>query len=101
MEALAAFGAPLEQHHVGPATFESERYGYRFGAKPNLVEVLTTISGVDFDGAAHGALELELEGRRIQVIGREALIANKRAAARLKDIDDVAWLEGRTSESER
>ena len=92
-EALAAFGAPLSQHRVTPGLFEAASYGYRFGVKPNLVEVLTTISGVDYDTASKDVIEVNVDGRRVNVIGRAALMANKRAAARLKDLDDVEWLE--------
>lgn len=95
-DALVAFGAPLLQHGVTPDLFELADYGYRFGIKPYLVEVLTTISGVDFDAAARDVLGVDVEGRRVSVIGREALLQNKRAAARLKDLDDVAWLERNT-----
>lgn len=91
--ALAAFGAPLAAHGVHRELFASEGYGYRFGVKPNLVEVLTTISGVGFDAAVADAPSVEIDGRRIPVIGRDALLRNKRAAARAKDLDDVRWLE--------
>ncbi len=92
-EALAAFGAPVAAHGVDQSVFASEGYGYRFGVKPNLVEVLTTVSGIDFDTAIRGALSVTVEGREIRVIGREALLLNKKAAGRLKDLADVAWLE--------
>jgi hypothetical protein len=84
---------PLSQHRVTAGLFEVASYGYRFGVKPHLVEVLTTISGVDYDTASRDTIDVEIEGRRVSVIGRAALITNKRAAARLKDLDDVEWLE--------
>jgi hypothetical protein len=31
----------------------------------------------------------------VPVIGREALLKNKRASGRPKDLADVAWLEGK------
>ena len=61
--------------------------------KPNLIDVLTTITGVDFDDVVRDARHVEIDGRRVPIIGRAALLANKRAAARPKDLDDVAWLE--------
>lgn len=36
---------------------------------------------------------MEFEGRNIPFIGRAALIKNKRAAGRPKDLADLAWLE--------
>lgn len=91
--ALAAFGAPVEQHRVSPEILAKSGYGYRFGVKPFLIEVLTSITGVEFDDAARDAIEVDVEGRAVRVIGRSALLRNKRAAGRLKDLDDAEWLE--------
>ena len=91
--ALATFGAPVEAHGVSPGLFAHEEYGYRFGVKPNLIEVLTTIDGVSFDEAWADHEELVLEGRTVPFIGRSALIKNKQAAGRAKDLADLAWLE--------
>lgn len=92
-EALANFGAPVAQHGVTPQVLAAEGYGYRFGVKPFLVEILTKISGVQFDEAVADAPEIDVGGRTIRVIGRAALLTNKRAAGRPKDIDDIRWLE--------
>ena len=91
--ALASFGAPVAQHSIDELTFADERYGYRFGLKPLCIEVLTSISGVEFQDTLDGAPHITLDGRDVPVIGRAALLRNKRAAGRLKDLDDVAWLE--------
>jgi hypothetical protein len=91
--ALVAFGAPVAAHGVSSDLFAGEGYGYRFGVKPNLVEILTTVSGVDFDTAAADPIRVDVDGRAVPVIGRAALLQNKRAAARDKDLDDVRWLE--------
>ena len=73
--------------------FAVEGPAYRFGAKPLRAEVLTQISGVTFDEAATDSLTTAVEGRPVRIIGREALLRNKRAAGRHKDLDDVEWLE--------
>lgn len=91
--ALAAFGAPIGPHGVAPDTFATEGPAYRFGAKPLRAEVLTQISGVTYEEAARDALVTTVEGRAVRVIGRDALLRNKRAAGRHKDLDDVEWLE--------
>ena len=91
--ALTAFGAPVEAHGVEPTTFAEPGQAYRFGVPPLRVELLTEISGVSFDEAAREALFTEVAGRVVPVIGREALLRNKRAAGRHKDLDDVEWLE--------
>lgn len=78
---------------LGPGTFADEGPAYRIGLKPLCIEVLTKISGVTFEEASRDTLRVEIDGRSVSVIGRQALLKNKRAAARHKDLDDVEWLE--------
>jgi predicted nucleotidyltransferase len=91
--ALEAFGAPLQAHGVDASYFEREGAAYRFGMAPLKIEVLTKISGVSFDEALQGFKTFELDGIRIPYIGRSALIRNKKAAGRHKDLADVEELE--------
>jgi predicted nucleotidyltransferase len=91
--ALEAFGAPLRAHGVTPGHFAREGDAYRFGIAPLKIEVLTKISGVSFDEAIRGSKTFELDGHRIPYIGKSALIANKKSAARYKDLADVEELE--------
>ncbi len=91
--ALEAFGAPLQAHAVVPGHFANEGDAYRFGIAPLKIEVLTKISGVSFDEALQGSKTFELDGHQIPYIGKSALIANKKSAARHKDLADVEELE--------
>jgi hypothetical protein len=91
--ALAAFGAPVGPHCVDANTFGDEGPAYRIGIKPLCIEVLTKISGVSFDEAASDPVHADVDGRVVPVIGRRALLRNKRAAGRHKDLDDAEWLE--------
>src|SRR5688572_12416359 len=91
--ALLAFGAPVAAHGVSEGLFARAGYGYRMGVKPHLIEILTQVDGIDFAEAVHEAKSFVLDGRTIPFIGRKALLKNKRAAARPKDLADVAWLE--------
>jgi hypothetical protein len=91
--ALVTFGAPLVAHGVTERLFTQKGYGYRMGVKPHLIEILTSIDGVDFDEALQNAGSFQIEGRSIRFIGRVALLKNKKAAGRPKDLADVAWLE--------
>ena len=91
--ALQLYGAPLGSHGVTAGMFERERYGYRMGRKPLMIEILTTIDGVTFDEAVVDALLVHIDDLAVPVIGRRALIANKRAAGRPKDLADVEALE--------
>ena len=91
--ALDAFGAPLQAHGVAPSHFAKEGDAYRFGIAPLKIEVLTKISGVSFDGALVESKSFELDGYQVPYIGKSALIANKKAAGRHKDLADVEELE--------
>jgi len=90
--ALEAFGAPLRAHGVTAEHFAREGEAYRFGIAPLKVEVLTKISGVSFDDALQGSQTFELDGHQIPYIGKSALIRNKKAAGRHKDLADVEEL---------
>ncbi len=65
----------------------------QIGLPPRRVDLLTKISGIaDFDEAWEGRVEHELQGRLVPFVGRSTLIANKRAAARLRDLADIEAL---------
>lgn len=98
LAALGAFGAPILQHEVSEQTFATPGFGYRIGLKPNLVEILTTISGVSFDEVWADKITVEIEGVEVPVMGRRTLLLNKRAAGRPKDLADVDWLERNEAE---
>jgi hypothetical protein len=91
MTALRAFGAPLGD--LSEADFSRPGRGFRMGAPPFRIEVLTEISGVAFGEAWPRRVMTEVEGIQLSVIGREDLLANKRAAARSRDLADVDALE--------
>jgi hypothetical protein len=62
------------------------------GRKPWRIDILTGISAVSFDEAWAGRVEADFVQKPLYVIGREALLKNKRASARDKDLRDVALL---------
>lgn len=92
--ALCAFGAPLAAAGVKALDFASPGIVYQIGLPPRRVDILTEISGVSFEEAWESRAMAELEGFPIAFLGRDALIANKRACGRLRDLADVERLEG-------
>jgi hypothetical protein len=66
---------------------------FMLGRKPWRIDILTGIDGVTFREVWATKVEAEFAAKPLYVIGRDALIANKRAAARDKDLLDVALLE--------
>ncbi len=91
--ALVEFGAPLEAHGVRLEDFAREGTVYQLGLPPRRIDLLTAISGVSFDEAVATRVTARVEGLEVPVIGRAALIANKRATGRQKDLLDVRALD--------
>ena len=65
----------------------------QLGRPPNRNDLLTSISGVTFDEAALSAETTTLDGQRVPMIGRRALLKNKRASGRTKDLADAEEIE--------
>ncbi len=66
---------------------------FMLGRKPWRIDILTGIDGVSFEEAWKDRVEADFVAKPLFVIGRSALIKNKRAAARPKDLADVVALE--------
>jgi len=90
--ALKTFGAPLEAHGVIVEDFTRIGTVYQIGLPPRRIDILTRISGLDFDEAWASRVDALLERRTIHLIGRDAYIKNKLASGRPKDLADAARL---------
>ena len=93
VRALHAFGAPLAAHGVTESDFATEGTVYQLGLPPRRIDLLTAIDGVSFDEAWADRVVSSRDGLDLSFLSREALLQNKRAAARPKDLADVAALE--------
>lgn len=91
-EALRRFGAPLGTAGITAADFSRPGLVYQIGLPPRRIDILTELSGVTFDEAWASRANAELSGRNIAFIGREALVKNKLASGRPKDLADVGRL---------
>ena len=89
--ALAEFGAPLAGIHS--EEFAAPDLIYQLGMPPNRVDILTSISGVDFEDAWGRRTEAEFGEIRTRFISLGDLIANKRATGRATDLVDCERLE--------
>lgn len=65
----------------------------QLGRPPNRTDLLTGISGVDFDEASRDCVTASMEGIPVKIIGREALLKNKRGSGRTKDLADAEEIE--------
>ena len=92
-EALTRFGAPLEDMEVDRDDFVRPDTVVQIGLPPNRIDLLTAMTGVpSFDTAWATRIEIEIDDHVIPFLGRDALIANKRATGRLKDLADIEAL---------
>jgi hypothetical protein len=96
LAALTAFGAPVKAHGLTAADFTRPGTVYQLGLPPRRIDLMTSISGVDFDAAWASHLARDLGSRLIPFLGRTELIRNKRASGRAKDLADVERLERET-----
>lgn len=91
--ALHRFGAPLDAGGVQEADFATPGLVYQIGLPPRRIDVLTEITGVSFDAAWQTRERADLDGETICFIAKDALIQNKEALGRPRDIADVEWLK--------
>ena len=87
------FGAPLQDLGIEPADFVRPATVIQIGLPPNRIDLRTELTGIeDFEAAWDVRVESQIAGRAIPFLGRAALIANKRATGRLKDLADIEAL---------
>jgi len=67
----------------------------QLGYPPFRIDIITSVSGVEFDAAWPNRVSVDLDGVRVPFIGRDDLITNKRATGRAKDLADVDYLTRR------
>lgn len=91
--ALANYGAPLER--VTETDFTNPDLILQVGVEPLRVDVITSISGVEFDEAWSRKTTALLGGIEVFVISVGDLIRNKKATGRDQDLLDVKRLERR------
>ena len=88
---LLKFGAPLEQ--ISKRDLETAGLVFQIGVSPRRIDILTSITGVEFDDANNRKMDIEIEGLSFSVLGRDDYITNKKAVGRPQDLADVDRLE--------
>jgi len=77
----------------------------QFGNPPNRIDLLNTITGVTFDEAWKDRISenMPIHGQRVVVryIGLAALIKNKKAVGRPKDLEDLRYLRESAKKAKR
>ena len=91
MRALIKFGAPIS--HLSEEDFTAPDVIVQIGVEPCRIDILTSISGVEFDEAWSQRQHRMLSGMKVPVLSKPHLLANKLASGRPKDIGDAGWLK--------
>jgi len=84
-----------------PATLTEPDKVIQLGRPPNRIDLLTSISGVDFDLAWESRTSGKLDGLPVSYLGWEALLENKRRSDRTKDRLDLEELVRRRQTRKR
>jgi len=90
-DALRTFGAPLAE--IGPDDFAQDGFVYQVGIAPVRVDIMMGLAGVSFDDAWPRREVVDFDGLPVVFIGRDDLVAAKRAAGRPQDLIDAEQLE--------
>jgi hypothetical protein len=88
--ALADFG--FAAPGLKAADFVDSYRVVQLGVPPSRIDLPTSLTGVTFDEAWAGRVEALVAETRVNVIGRDALILNKRKTGRTKDKADLEAL---------
>jgi hypothetical protein len=92
MTALSQFGAPIADLGITAGDFTRPDVVAQLGVPPYRIDVMTSISGVDFESAWANRVYGTIAGTRVPVLGRESFVLNKRATGRTKDAADLESL---------
>lgn len=91
VNALTDFG--FAPNDLSPELFTRKNSLVVMGVEPVAVDILNYLTGSDFDRAYERREIVKCEDIEISLINYKDLIANKKAAGRLKDLADVEKLQ--------
>ena len=89
--ALLEFGAPARE--LDETTFTKKGVVFQIGVEPRRIDIISAVSGVEFERAYPRRRTVDLEGLAIPVLSFDDLVTNKRATGRDKDSLDLKRLE--------
>ncbi len=91
LAALKDFG--FEFSNLSEADFLKLDNVIQLGFPPVRIDIVTSISGVDWQTAAKGKIAGKYGDIEVFFIGKEEFIANKKSSGRLKDLADIESLD--------
>ncbi len=90
--AVLRFGAPVEALGITRRDLETPGVVVQIGLPPRRIDLITEITGVDFEEAWGARVSHRVGTLEVPFLGREQLVRNKRATGRLKDRADLEAL---------
>jgi len=99
IESIKEFG--FSNLQLSPDDFRRPNTVVQLGSPPNRIDLLTSISGVDYEEAWSTKATGELDGLRVFFLGLDALLKNKLASGRDQDLVDVNKLSAVKSKMKR
>jgi hypothetical protein len=90
LAALKDFGAPLAG--LSEADLATPGVVFQMGLPPHRIDLNTELTGISFSEAWTDRAVARIEGVELWFIGRAAMIRNKRATGRAKDLLDLQLL---------
>lgn len=75
--------------NLSEGDFLKEDYVTQLGYPPLRIDILNSISGVEFDQAYEFRIQTEIDGLEVAFISVNDFILNKRATGRAKDLGDI------------
>jgi len=91
VDILNQFG--FAQSEFSETDFLDSEQIIQLGRAPNRIDLLTSISGVTIEQAFASKVRAELDDIPVFILGKAALIRNKRAVGRAQDLADLESLE--------
>lgn len=95
LQALKAFG--FGSLPLAIADFLAPDRTIQLGCPPNLIDLLTSLTGLQFEDCYPECMNVDIDGVPIPFIDLANFIRNKRATGRLQDLADARLLEGEES----
>lgn len=87
---LKRFGAPL--YSLTEKDLMENETVFQIGVIPRRIDIITSITGVEFDEAYDDCIKVQIDGMEIPVLSLEKLLKNKEATGREKDALDAKLL---------
>ncbi len=68
-------------------------YIIQLGHPPNRIDLLTSVTGLEFESCYSTRMKMNIDGIHVDFIDRESMKTNKKAVGRLQDLADLENLE--------